>query len=955
MVMRRRFGRRRRTEEGGRSIDESWLGRAAQALPVETLARVPDTEVPGSLALVATGSDAEAGNWLVAISPTSAIDAVIGAIVAHSRHEGELSNVAAASPHWDAASHRLLASVMGFGRPIQPVVLAGEAASVAEVAPLAVTPMRLADQLGDPAARSAFQAAVQALAALAAKHDGGLRTRGASLELVISGAPMAELRVDADRAILETLLPSRNASTLVDVRLGEVIDRLEGQVRKRANDRKVRDGEEGLRGRLAAGLAAHSGVHSLRLWPASGAGSEAVDAVGVGADGVPVLLGGREKVGLVALAEILRGAQAIGPLLAALTEAAPPPIRLSVRPRIQLAGLEVAPAVRAALQHLTVPVQLFEARAGDGPFSAVDLGAPAPAAASAPVARPAAPAQEERRPAPAERAESAPDRGRASSPEREASSEAAVEQANGDEERPRRRRRRRGGNRNREAGEADETPEGGAAAASAAAETEAPARPAFEEMSMFDLDDGDEPDPGPRRRRRRRGGQADEEETVSDASESESSDREERARRKGRGGRGRRPDHDASDAADSASEDEDDADELLELSPDAPDLELTELPSYEEEEGDEPESEADRIRLERERRRRARVSSAPAITVSESGERAASSTEQEDRALPKGRAAILAHADRESITAAVLLAREIRQIEGIWVYPQEDLMTFFRGVATDLRENTPIYVIGFAAKPARDALQAASLYRGRLVWFDHHDWPPEDLGELKSLLGESYAQVRPGGHSSLPNVLVQCTRRSRFSDKLVDLVTGRFTQHDFQRWGRVWWWRLGELTTKTGEHRGNLEMLLAGRPSDLAKEAARSVAPPSPPELEWVSGRDFRLVHFGGMAMVAGDVPEGLDLHMAMRIARERYGVALSFARMENDDVFILGADDVTGKRAVDVGGMVEHLAEKFGWIDALPDEDHVARLRARGADVNPDRVEELIAEIGMGRTILEG
>ena len=68
-----------------------------------------------------------------------------------------------------------------------------------------------------------------------------------------------------------------------------------------------------------------------------------------------------------------------------------------------------------------------------------------------------------------------------------------------------------------------------------------------------------------------------------------------------------------------------------------------------------------------------------------------------------------------------------------------------------------------------------------------------------------------------------------------------------------------------------------------------------------------------------------------------------------------LGADDVTGKRSVDVGGMVEHLATKFAWIDALPDEDHVARLRAQGADSNDDRVEELIAEIGMGRTILEG
>src|SRR5690606_4284349 len=99
---------------------------------------------------------------------------------------------------------------------------------------------------------------------------------------------------------------------------------------------------------------------------------------------------------------------------------------------------------------------------------------------------------------------------------------------------------------------------------------------------------------------------------------------------------------------------------------------------------------------------------------------------------PRRRAAFLAHADRESIAAAVLLARETRLVEGIWIYPQQDLMTFFRGVATDLRDDTPIYVIGFVASPARDAIRAASLYRDRLTWFDHHEWPSEDLEGLRA-------------------------------------------------------------------------------------------------------------------------------------------------------------------------------------------------------------------------------
>ena len=145
-----------------------------------------------------------------------------------------------------------------------------------------------------------------------------------------------------------------------------------------------------------------------------------------------------------------------------------------------------------------------------------------------------------------------------------------------------------------------------------------------------------------------------------------------------------------------------------------------------------------------------------------------------------------------SVLTAVLLARDVRLVESFWVYPQEDLMTFFRSVATDLREETPIFLVGFTASPpARDTLQAASLYRGRLHWFDHHPWPPEDLVALKEAIGDDAVHIVPGGESSLATVIAERTRRSRFSDKLVELATGRFTQHDFERWGRVWWHRAG--------------------------------------------------------------------------------------------------------------------------------------------------------------------
>jgi len=364
---------------------------------------------------------------------------------------------------------------------------------------------------------------------------------------------------------------------------------------------------------------------------------------------------------------------------------------------------------------------------------------------------------------------------------------------------------------------------------------------------------------------------------------------------------------------------------------------------YDDEEEEEESPEDARLHAEREARRRARI----AKTEPEA-------TPPAPRA-PRRRAAFLVHADRESIGAAVLLARETRLVEGIWIYPQADLMTFFRGVATDLREDTPIFVIGFVASPARDALQAAALYRDRLTWFDHHGWPPEDLEGLRTAIGSDAVHVDPGAGGVLPLVLAYCSRRSRFSDKLVDLLTGRFSRHDYERWGRVWWWRLGQLTARPGERRSDLDGLIAGRPSDLAREASRAAVPPPPPEVEWIAGRDFRLVHFGGYALVRVPVPPEDDVQLAARIARERYAAQLSLAWRQGEESFALGADEATSRRALDLGGMVEHLAQKFAYVKALPDADHVARFRIEQAAGRPDRIDEVVSEIAMGRSILEG
>jgi hypothetical protein len=204
-------------------------------------------------------------------------------------------------------------------------------------------------------------------------------------------------------------------------------------------------------------------------------------------------------------------------------------------------------------------------------------------------------------------------------------------------------------------------------------------------------------------------------------------------------------------------------------------------------------------------------------------------------------------------------------------------------------------------------------------------------------------------------VLARRARRSRFSDKLVELVTGRFTQHDYERWGRLWWMRLGEIAERTGERRADIDPLLVGRPSDLAREAATAPTPPLPREVEYLSQRDFRIVHFGGYSLVVVPTPAELDCQLAARIARERYDAPISLAFHEGEEIIMLGGEEGRGKRAFDLGGMVTYLASKHDWIDALPDEDHIARLRIRGRGTRPDRLEEVIGEIAMGRSILEG
>ena len=68
-----------------------------------------------------------------------------------------------------------------------------------------------------------------------------------------------------------------------------------------------------------------------------------------------------------------------------------------------------------------------------------------------------------------------------------------------------------------------------------------------------------------------------------------------------------------------------------------------------------------------------------------------------------------------------------------------------------------------------------------------------------------------------------------------------------------------------------------------------------------------------------------------------------------NDDL------DITAYEVIERPMTLRTAQRARDWIEALPDEDHVARARVQGLASRPERLEEVIGEIVMGRSILEG
>jgi len=966
--MMRRFSRRRR----GGATDVAINGETvfAQILEqgildlasLEAMAEDAVPDVPNSYAVLANGEDKNGGKVIVSYAPRYAGDALLGGLIVASKlaeaetepFSGELIVVA---PEWSLSARRRLSLVQPSAYRLRAV----SAPSLAD-ASLVVNPVPASEpgvvsvaavksRLTSPADRDLFARAIAAFDGLASKHGGAIRGFEQSVELVVMARRVAELRADESGVMLNTILPSRSSVRLSGDTLAGALDALEGNLRKRLNDRRTREGDEGVRTRLIPLVAEALSLRSLVSWPVGGKDLDVIDSVGVNADGSPVATASRSSLSLAALGVILDAALDIRAALPVVLAKAEAPVRLDLF-RLALIAKDFAPGVAKLLPMFNVSHDIVEIRStGRDKGLAVAIcasGEAIPVSSGRGRRNNRGGVGNDR----ARRGGQGNDRNGNDGDEEVVSAESAPAEAQDSEAennegdgRGRGRSRRRGGRRSR-GGDRDGNESGADAAsdenntAGNAAEKSAKAKPRFEEMSSFDLaeeqreDDGEGSKPrgrGRRPRGRRRGGNGGQGEAE------EGTDRPQASQSR------RAKSDDAAASADSDVDDEDDGSlegVLSKLPDELNDDNDVEVPQYEEDNDDDGEDDA--VRNEREKRRR---------------QRQKKSIEEAPPEPPKPirrRVAIVAHADRDSVLAAVLLARELRLVDGIWVYTQAELMSFFRGGATDLREETPIYVVGFTPSPARDVLQAAAIYAGRLTWIDHREWPPEDLGALKESLGEEQVWIAPGLGSCLPLMIEAFTRRSRFSDKLVDLAAGRFTEHDYERWGRVWWARLAEIASQSGSAMSALEPLLAGRPSDLAKEAESAELPPPPPEVEFVSNQDFRLVHFAGHRMVVLNVPMELDLNLSARIARERYMATLSLAVQAEGEMIIVSGEEGVARRTLDFNGLVSHLADKLEWVKSLPDHDHVTRFLIKGRVANPERLDEVIGEIVMGRSLLE-
>ncbi len=330
-------------------------------------------------------------------------------------------------------------------------------------------------------------------------------------------------------------------------------------------------------------------------------------------------------------------------------------------------------------------------------------------------------------------------------------------------------------------------------------------------------------------------------------------------------------------------------------------------------------------------------------------EAAETALEHQQPRVRRPRAAIVAQNTRESILAALVLARERRHVVQFWVCRQDQLMDFFKTGATDLDENVDILVVGFSAQPVpNEVLQTVELYRGRIQWLDHHTWPVEDQELLRRALDEDSIAIVEGATSPLAAVMRIAERRSRFTDKLIDFAGHRLSENDMEKWGYRLAALIARLTKTTGDHRQAIVPILTGKLGTLD-----SVETVYAEEEEWLEAHDPRVVYFGGYQMVIVQVPEHLEAGEIARRSRIRTGCRLSLAIREGDETVLLTANEE--KRYVNVQGIADHLGDSLAWAEVRPSGDRSAPLLVEDLARHPERLDLLIGEIARNKSVLHG
>ena len=735
--------------------------------------------------------------------------------------------------------------------------------------------------------------------AAAMSGAGGVRPAGADYLLYVRGERAARISLVADEVVVAISLLETRELRVSDASCARVGAELHDWIVRLAQDTRLLDGAAARRDALVERCAdeAHAGV-TARWLPWNDDGSDAIDWVGIDIAGRPVVGVIRSRLGIKDVPALVAGWHLLDLEREIWTPGA------VGFPRIFVSADGIATEAREILESLAGP-----------------LGAGAvPAEPARELSNNAALETEGERgdaevrdeDASSERSARRRGRRRRRGGEREFGEPTArvIDEASAAEERNARREARRAAELERGTlgGQAEEAaPRARQAALETEVELESETSPAGESEELNDRPRG-------RRGRRRRGGRQTSEARVADGAPSEP-----RA------------------AADETAEQ--DAGERLDR-----DFEQREVAAHAERESEPTAAAGEDDPLSRELE----------ATLAESDEEAergpaAEPVEVSPPRARRQRAAILVRDDSDSILAALVLARDRRTIVSFRVAPQEGLMDFFKGPATDIADNVDVLVVGFSAQPRpKEVLDTAELFSGRLQWFDHHDWAIEDLVRLRAALGRDSVVIEENASSPLGAVSEVTERRSRFTDKLVDLSARRLSEVDMQKWGSRVIALIKRMAQNPGEHRAEIMPVLSGKPTDLPSAPDVYLA-----ETQWVEENDPRIVHFGEYQLAVARVPAQLDAGEIGRRLRLRTGARLSLATREGDDIVVLSCNDE--KRPLNVSGLLDAVGNQQPWVRSKSGGDRIGRARIEGLPEHPERMEALIGEIVRHRSVLYG